>query len=151
MSSRAVVIGHFAEENHREKILTNEETVENTIIERLEDKLNGKPWTTDAVAYILYKPQGPSAPPGIKMIQDTLKEMNLPAANIHTETYRATGGALADTRGPKGKIVVDWTKRIGGGNRITYYMQDDTPVWHRDYDEDGNACDAQAPAEEECG
>lgn len=66
--------------------------------------MNRKPWTTDAVAYILYKPHGPSAPPEVKIIQDTLKEMDLPAANIQTKTYRATGGALADTRVPRERL-----------------------------------------------
>lgn len=67
----------------KKKILTNEETVENIIIAELEEKLDRKPWTTEVVAYILYKPQELSVPTGVKIIQDTL-EMELPAANIQT-------------------------------------------------------------------
>lgn len=60
--------------------------------------------------------------------------------NIHTQPYSAAGGALASTQGPRGKLVVDWTKRDGGGNHIALYMQSDQPAYERDYDEHGNPC-----------
>lgn len=146
MDGRNVFIGHFAEENHCSKLSTDESIVEDVIISAMEPHFTlGGTWSDEAVAYILYKPQnGNQAVSGLEMIKREMVEGGLNENNIHIQSYAAVGGAMADTSGPKGKILVDWTKNQGGGNHLAYYMQNDKPVFERDFDKQGNPCEEDA-------
>ncbi|BCR92059.1 uncharacterized protein ACHE_70902S [Aspergillus chevalieri] len=58
MDGRNVFIGHFAEENHCSKLLTDESIVEEVIISKTEDYFHQGTWSDETMTFVLYKPQG---------------------------------------------------------------------------------------------
>lgn len=150
MDGRNVFLGHFAEENHCGKLLTDPATVEDVIIFKMEDYFREGSWSSESMAYILYKPQGGrgQTATGLEMLKAEMVRGGLREDNIQLKPYAAVGGAMADTSGPKGKVLVDWTKKQGGGNHLAYYAESDTPVNQQDFDAQGNPC--AGAAEEEC-
>ncbi|ODM15141.1 hypothetical protein SI65_09380 [Aspergillus cristatus] len=150
MDGRNVFIGHFAEENHCGKLLTDEATVENVIIGEMENYFNPGAWSSESMAYILYKPQGGASrtATGLDMLKDEMVRGGLRKENVQIKPYAAVGGAMADTSGPKGKVLVDWTKNQGGGNHLAYYAESDRPLYQQNFDAQGNPC--AGIAEEEC-
>lgn len=139
MDGQGVFIGHFAEENNQCNILENLGRVKQDVIQKMTEVVDTKFDLTDqSVAFILYKPPNHNKnPPGLTMIKNSLVEQGMDVTNIHTQTYAAPGGAFASTKGPRGKLVVDWTKREGG-NHLALYMQNDQPTNERDFGENGN-------------
>lgn len=149
MDGHNVFLAHIAEENHCQKVLTDVEAMENFITSRMGDYFRKGSWSSESMAYILYKPQGGrDVTQGLDMLKDELTYGGLRAENIHLKLYAAVGGAMADTSGPKGKILVDWSKKPGGGNHLAYYAQSDTPVYQQDFDAEWNPC--PRAAEDEC-
>lgn len=149
MDGRNVFLGHFAEENHCGKLLTDPATVEDVIISKMEDHFKEGSWSSESMAYILYKPQGGrgQTATGLEMLKTEMVRGGLREDNIQLKPYAAVGGAMADTSGPKGKVLVDWTKKQGG-NHLAYYAESDTPVYQQGFDAQGNPC--AGAAEEEC-
>lgn len=149
MDGHNVFLGHIAEENHCQKILTDVEAMVGFINSKIAGHFIEGSWSSESMAYILYKPQrGGDVTDGLDMLKDELIQGGLRAENIQLSQYAAVGGAMADTSGPKGKVLVDWSKKPGGGNHLAYYAQSDTPVYQQDFDAEGNPC--MRAAEEEC-
>lgn len=141
MDGKGVSIAHIPEEDNRCKFLEETGMTDEKMYELASQMASKYDPTDQSVAYILFKPpNGNKTPPGLQEIKDALVEMGMRQENIHTKTYAAAGGAFASTAGPRGKLVVDWTKREGGGNHMALYMQNDQPEYERDFDEDGNQC-----------
>ncbi|KAL4938947.1 hypothetical protein BDV06DRAFT_225525 [Aspergillus oleicola] len=134
MDAGGLVIGHFPEETGSSITLESETATNIKIIEPLFDQLVQVDWTDQAVAYIVHSRR--SAVKGLKAIKDALMDNGVSQANIKESIY--TSGL--STVGSKGKIVVTWEPLNEGGTELQLCIQNDNPVYVRQFDQDGNPC-----------
>ncbi|KAJ5981140.1 hypothetical protein N7481_008438 [Penicillium waksmanii] len=139
LDGQGAVIGHYPQEYGSEMTMDNAEATQKKIITPLEAALDLIDFTTQTQAYIVHssdKPFKTKQSIGYKAIVQALTDNDMSETNIHSMPY-AAGYSIV---GHRGKVVVQWELKEDGGARLKLYVQDELPVYLRDFDEDRNPC-----------
>lgn len=135
VDGQGVFLGYFAEGRGDCPAMENEELANKEFIKPMEKYLPLVDFTDEAISFIL-RTSTPSTV-GYRTIKNTLLKYGIPEENIHGKRY--TRG-LSET-GHRGKALVDWSVKEGGGARMEVYIYSDEPTYVRDFDVDGNPCE----------
>ena len=140
-----VIFGHFTDPKNHDHCLdmSDENTATGTIINGLNKALNGVNYapTADAGenahAWIISNYTG--KPKGLSSISSEIEVMaNVAVGNITDHRYTGSGYTGTSSDGPRGKVVVTWSRTSFGGGTLATYIETDHVSWNADYDCYGN-------------
>lgn len=135
VDGRSVTIGHFPQESGSSITMENEQQTQKKIIGKMEENLVLADYTTRSVAYIVHSATQSSV--GYRKIKEYLVNENVSEGNIHSKPYTAG----LSTVGHRGKVLVTWDPKDEGGATMKVYIQNDNPIYVRDYDANGDPCE----------
>jgi hypothetical protein len=142
-SGKGLIIGHYAEVQGKSVVLDNEAMVEENIILKLNkgglDDYGHYIGDQAKVIIIHSHPQG-SGSTGIGQIKEFLLDDNIKGNMIQQKVYIASSGDGEMNDVGKGKAVVVWASKEGGGAQMNIYVESDTPMYTQDFDAEGNPC-----------
>jgi hypothetical protein len=134
LDGQGAVIGHYPQEYGNVITMNDAAATQKKIITPLETALDLIDFTTQTQAYIVHSSTDKST--GYNAIVQALTENDMPKTNIHSMPYTAG----LSTVGHRGKVVVQWELKEDGGARLKLYVQNEEPVYVRDFDKDKNPC-----------
>ena len=134
IDGKRIIVGHFAQEKGSCVVMTDRNTVQTAILDKLLDAgLENEP-STDTNAWIITSSGTTTV--GYSMIEEFLTDDGILAGNIHPFQYTATSAFADFSNSPRGKAVVEVVPN-GSGATINLYIQSDTPSWSGNYDSSG--------------
>lgn len=135
LDGSGVSIGHFPQEAGPVITMQNEAATDKRIITPKIENLSMVDYSTQSVAYIVHSATTTSSV-GYRRIEDFLVGSDVSEENIHSIPYTAGRSTVSH----RGKVVVTWEPKQEGGATMKLYLQNDEPIYVRDFDANGNPC-----------